>query len=374
MFGKRFSLIKFAGFDIGIDISWFFIAILLTWTLAAGYFPFIYKHLTTGTYIAMGLLGMLGLFLSVLLHELGHAVVARAFQLPISRITLFIFGGIAELKNEPSAPKAEFYVAIAGPIVSIVLAGFFYLLTEIGYHAHWTVAVTAVTGYLSLINFVIVIFNLIPAFPLDGGRIFRALLWWWRGDLGWATGITTRLGSAFGLTLLIFGFFFILTGSVFAGLWWILIGLFLNQAAISSRTQYYMRRELQGECVEKFMTKNPIAVPPGITLKQCIDQYLYQSYHHLYPVTDQGRLLGYISLKEIKAVPSDKWDTTTVLGSMVPLTSVQTVTPKTNAIEALGQIQEAHTPTLLVVEGDQLVGLLTAQDLFKIISMKLELS
>ncbi len=373
MFGKRFNILKFAGFDIGVDISWFFVAVLLTWTLAAGYFPYLYKNLTPETYWIMGLCGMLGLFLSVVLHELGHASVARRFQLPISRITLFIFGGVAELKSEPPSPKAEFFVAIAGPIVSLVLAGLFTLLTSIGLHAGWPPGFTGVTGYLGFINFIIVLFNLIPAFPLDGGRIFRAFLWWWKDNLGYATMITTRLGTAFGFTLIFFGFFFILSGAIFAGMWWILIGLFLNQAATASRTQYYLRRELHGVPVEKFMTHDPIAVPPDITLKQCIDQYLYQSHHHLYPVVENGRLLGYVSLKEIKGVSSDKWEHTTVRGAMVPLSGIQTISPKTNAMEALNLIQDAPTPTLLVVEGERLVGLLAAQDLFKIISMKLEL-
>lgn len=363
MFGKRFTLLKFAGFDIGVDISWFFIAILLTWTLAAGYFPYLYKDLTPGTYLIMGLIGMLGLFLSVVLHELGHAAVARRFQLPISRITLFIFGGIAELNREPPSPKAEFFVAIAGPIVSLILSGLFTLLTAIGQHAGWPTALTGVTGYLGFINLIIVIFNLIPAFPLDGGRIFRSFLWWWKGNLGSATMITTRLGTAFGFALIFLGFFAILGGSFFAGLWWILIGLFLNQAAASSRTQYYFRRELYGVPVEKFMTHEPISVPPRITIKQCIDQYLYQSHHHLYPVVDGGRLLGYISLREIKAVSSDKWETTLVQNAMVPLSSCKTVSPSTNALDALSLIHEAPTPTLLVAEGDKLVGLLAAQDL-----------
>ena len=227
MFGKRFSILRFAGFDIGLDISWFFIAFLLSWTLAAGYFPYLYKGLAPQTYWIMGICGMLGLFISVLLHEFGHAVVARSLKLPISRITLFIFGGVAELKAEPPSPKVEFLVAIAGPIVSLVLALAFYLISQIDL----PIAIKGVASYLGFINFIVVLFNLIPAFPLDGGRMFRAFLWWWKDNLGWATNITTRLGGAFGFTLIFFGFFFILSGALFAGLWWILIGLFLNQAA-----------------------------------------------------------------------------------------------------------------------------------------------
>lgn len=370
MFGKRFNILKVAGFDIGLDISWFLIAILLTWTLAAGYFPYLYKGLSPASYFLMGIAGMLGLFLSVLLHELGHAVVARQFKVPISRITLFIFGGIAELKGDPPSPKAEFWVAIAGPIVSLVIAIVLYFFYQI---IPLPLQLKGVVSYLSFINFIIVAFNMIPAFPLDGGRVFRALIWWWKDNLELATQITTRMGTAFGFTLIFLGFFSLLSGALFVGFWYILIGLFLNQAAVSSRTQYYVKRELQGEMVEKFMTKNPIAAPPTITLKQCIEQYMYQSHHHLYPVVDNGKLLGYISLKEIKSYPHDKWDTITLLQAMVPVSQFKTVTPKTSAMEALTMISEAPTPTLLVTEGEKLVGLLASQDLFKVITLKIEL-
>lgn len=264
MFGKRLKFLNFAGFDIGVDISWFFIAILLSWTLAAGYFPYTTPHLSTVSYIIMGIVGMLALFVSVILHEMGHAIVARSFHLPISRITLFVFGGVAELNQEPPSPKAEFLVAIAGPIVSFIIAAVMYLVTFLGSHWSWPVTVTAVTGYLAFINFVIAAFNLVPAFPLDGGRILRSILWGWKDNLGWATKVTTSLGSAFGFTLIAFGFFFLLTGGIFIGIWWILLGLFLNQAAYMSQRQYVVRKELSSETVQKFMTHDPISVPQAL--------------------------------------------------------------------------------------------------------------
>jgi Zn-dependent protease/CBS domain-containing protein len=373
MFGKRFNIMTVAGFKIGIDISWFFIAILLSWTLASGYFPFLYPHLSAGVYWTMGILGMLGLFVSVVLHELGHAVVARHFKLTVSQITLFIFGGVAELRNEPPSPKAEFWVAIAGPIVSVIIALCMFFLTKIGIHLKLPVSITAVTNYLALINIVIVIFNLIPAFPLDGGRVFRAILWGWKKNLGWATSITTHIGSAFGLILIFFGILSFVTGNFFVGLWWVIIGLFLQQAASTSRTQFYVRQELQGEKVLKFMTPTPISVGPTITIKDFINQYIYQSHHHLYPVTEEGNLLGYISLKEVKSLPHESWETTPVKKVMVPVSEFQTVSPNTNALEALNLIQQTDTSTLLVAEGNNLCGILTAQDLFKLISLKLEL-
>lgn len=373
MFGKRFNLITFAGFRIGVDISWFFIAILLTWTLAEGYFPAYYPNLPSQTYWLMGLLGMLGLFVSIILHELGHAVIARRFGMPISQITLFIFGGVAELKDEPPSPKAEFFVAIAGPIVSIVIAICMLLLTHVGLQLGWPVVLIGVTSYLAMINLVVVIFNLFPAFPLDGGRMLRAILWGWKNNLGWATKIATSLGSGFGFGLIFLGVLTLITGQIFVGLWWMIIGFFLHQAASSTRTQYFVKKELHGEKVEKFMTKNPISVPPDITVKELIDNYVYQSYHHVYPVVDDDKLIGYVSLKEVKTLNPEEWPKTTVRKIMIPTSQFQTVSPNTSALEALNLIHLSIPSTLLVVSDNRLVGILNAQDLFKLISLKLEL-
>lgn len=374
MFGKPIPLMKLAGFKIGLDISWFFIAFLLAWTLATGYFPFTYPDLTAFTYGIMGILGMLGLFVSVVLHELGHAVVARHFNIPIERITLFIFGGVAELKQEPTSPKADFLVAIAGPLVTLALAAFFYTLTLLGRSLALPIPFIAITNYLTLINIVVFFFNLVPAFPLDGGRVLRALIWWKTNNLAFATKVATYLGAGFGFILIFFGILSFIVGNVFMGLWWMILGLFLYQAAAASKTQLYVKKELENEKVKRFMTKNPISVAPDITLKNFIDQYVYQSHHHLYPVVEGDNLLGYISLKEVKSVPATEWEHLSVRKLIVPLSSLKTITPLTSAFDALNLFQQADTTTLLVVnEHNQLVGLLTAQDIFKLISIKLEL-
>jgi Zn-dependent protease/CBS domain-containing protein len=373
MFGKRFNFLTIFGIKIGIEFSWLFIAILLSWTLAAGYFPYYYPQLSLGTYWVMGVVGMLGLFICVILHELGHAMVAKHYKLPISQITLFIFGGIAEIKKEPKTPKVEFLMAIAGPIVSVLLSAGLYGLTLIGRRFGWPIPVVAVTAYLALINIILAVFNLIPAFPLDGGRIFRSILWWIKKDEGWATKVATRMGSGFGMILVFLGIFSLITGNFIAGIWFVILGLFLQRAAAASRSQYYISHELQGEKVEKFMTKNPISVSPQITIKGFIEKYVYESYHHLYPVTEKGTLVGYVSLREIKLIPAENWGKTRVEDVMVSSSQFKTVTPETSALEALNLINQSEMPILLVVKGKQLIGILTAQDLFKLISIKLEL-
>lgn len=373
MFRKRFNFLKFAGIHIGIDLSWLFIAILLSWTLAAGYFPFHYPKLTIGTYWLMGIIGMLGLFVCVVLHELGHALVAKHYKMPISQITLFIFGGVAEIKKEPQSAKIEFLMAVAGPIVSILIAIVMTVLAHLGEQFGWPIAVVGVTSYLAIVNTAIVIFNLIPAFPLDGGRIFRAILWAWKKNLGWATKIASRMGAGFGFLLIFFGIFAFISGNLLAGVWLGILGLFLQRAATSSRTQYYVSDVLKGQKVDKFMKKDPISAPPDITVKELIDEYMYQSHHHLYPVVDKGKLLGSISLFEVKSLSADEWEKTPVQKIMVPIRELTTVSSNTDALEAFELMHQNEQATLLVADKGKLVGLLTALDLFKLISLKVEL-
>ncbi len=373
MFRKRFHILTFAGIPIGIDISWFLIAIFLTWTLAAGHFPYLYPGLSLGFYYLMGLAGMLGLFVCVILHELGHALVAKHYQLPVAQITLFIFGGIAELKKEPKSPLVEFLVAIAGPIVSVLLAVFFYAISQLGEQSKWPVTITGVTYYLALINSLIVIFNLVPAFPLDGGRILRSILWGWKKNLSWATKITTQMGAGFGFFLLFFGIFNLISGSFITGIWFIILGLFLQRTAIASQTQFYVGNELKEEKVAKFMKTTLDSVSPDITIKDLIDHHVYQSHHHLYPITQNDHLVGYITLQEIKTIPNQEWDLTLVKNLMKPLLKEQIVSPHTNALEALEQFNLTPFPTLFVLDGDHFIGLLTTQDLLKLVSLKLAL-
>lgn len=373
MFSKRFNFLNLAGINIGIDLSWFFVAILLSWTLAAGYFPAAYPGQSIGTYWALGFTGMLCLFICILLHELGHAFVAKHFKLPISQITLFLFGGVAEIKKEGTTPKIEFLVAIGGPIVTFLLILLLSTCSNLATTLHWGPAILAMSRYLYSINTLILFFNLIPAFPLDGGRIFRALLWALKKDLDWATRISTRIGMGFGFFLLAFGFFIFISGNALLGIWIVILGLFLQKAASCSQTQFCMRKELNNESVATFMKKNVDTVSPQITIRGFIHEHVYKSHHHLYPVIEEHQLLGYVSLHEIKSVPIEQW-AEQLVGSIVrPLAECQTVTPKTSALEALNLMQETGSQTLLVVEGTHLAGLLTAQDLFKIISLKLEI-
>ncbi|MEQ9349915.1 MAG: site-2 protease family protein, partial [Alphaproteobacteria bacterium] len=234
MFGKQIPLFRLFGFDVGIDPTWVMIAVLVTWSLAVGLFPSYYPGLSPLAAWSMGVVGAAGLFASIIFHELSHSLVARRFGLPIGGITLWIFGGVAHMEGEPEAPKVEFWMAIAGPVSSYVLAGGFVLAAWAGDGLAWPVTVTGVFWYLAAINGVLATFNLVPAFPMDGGRVLRAILWARSGNFREATRIASGLGGLFGLGLMAAAAFFLLQGNLVAAVWWFLIGLFVRFAARSS--------------------------------------------------------------------------------------------------------------------------------------------
>lgn len=373
MFRTRFRIATLAGIPIYIDLSWFLIAFLLSWTLADGNFPHFYPGLSSATYWVMGITGMLGLFACILLHELGHALVAKHYSLPVNQITLFIFGGVAELKKEPKSPKAEFFIAIAGPIVSAVLAVMFYFISRVGEASHFPPTVLGVTYYLAFINGLIVIFNMVPAFPLDGGRILRSILWGWKKNLAKATKITTSMGAGFGFFLLFLGIFSILSGGFLSGIWLIILGIFLQRAALMSQTQFYVGKELEGEKVEKFMKTSIDSASPSISVQDLIDDHIYLTHHHLYPVVEDTHLVGYVSVQEVKAIDPSRRKMMSVKEIMLPPIKEQLISPKQSALSALEKIQTASFPTLFVVEQGKFMGILTAGDLLKVVSLKLEL-
>lgn len=281
MFGRQLKLFTLMGFEIKVDFSWIFLAILVTWSLATGYFPSVYSHFDERTLWLMGGAGALGLFVSIIFHELAHSVVARAFGMKIKGITLFIFGGVAELEDEPPSATAEFLVAIAGPLASIFLAFVCFRVVDIANPGDdpVTSSTLAVLGYIAVINMILAIFNMLPAFPLDGGRAFRAILWGVTGSMKRATVTAARVGSLFGLLFIGLGLLTVVfTGNLISGFWWALIGLFLRTAAGSAVASEVTRKAMHGETVARFMVLNPITVHADLRLDEFCDQYLYHIF------------------------------------------------------------------------------------------------
>lgn len=261
MFTRSFPLFSIFGFRISIDLSWFVLAALIVWSLATGLFPETLPDRSAQTYYIMGTVAALGMFGSIVYHELAHSLVARMYGIKIAGITLFIFGGVAELEDEPPTPGSEFLVAIAGPISSVVLGGVLYLVAML-LESSGPPEVLAVLSYLTVINIVLAVFNLIPAFPLDGGRMLRAALWWRQGDLRQATRLASYLGAALGIALMVYGAYNAFQGSSIAGLWQILIGYFVFNAAGNARRQTEITARLHGVSVRQLMRAAP-HIPPG---------------------------------------------------------------------------------------------------------------
>lgn len=371
MFGKRFTLFRLLGFEVRIDLSWIVIAVLVTWSLSKGYFPSEYPGLSDTAYWFMGAVGALGLFVSIILHELSHSLVARRFGIPMKGITLFIFGGVAEMDDEPPSAKAEFFMAMAGPLASIILGGIFYVLFVISYGIG--LVLTGIIGYLTVINWVLAGFNLLPAYPLDGGRVLRSALWYWRKDLRWATRIASQTGSVFGIGMIIMGIVNIMKGVVIGGVWWFIIGLFLRNASSMSYQQVLIRKSLQGEKVSRIMKKSPVTVPPSITIKELVEDYIYKFNYKMFPVLDGGRLIGCISTREVKEIPSEQWHRQRVEDYLLPCSHDNTVVPGMDAVDALSKMNQTGTSRLMVVENGMLVGIITLKDIMRFLSLRLDL-
>ena len=373
MFGKRLKLFKLLGFEVRLDLSWIFIAILVVWSLSEGYFPYFYQDLSTQTYWVMGVVGALGLFISIIVHEFAHSLVAQQYGMPMKGITLFIFGGVAEMGDEATSPKGEFLMAIVGPITSILLAALFYGGARLGQASIWSTPVFGVLEYLAFINAILAGFNLLPAFPLDGGRVLRSILWAAKDNLKWATRIASNIGVGFGLLLIFLGILQVVRGNFVGGLWWVLIGMFLQGAARMSYQQILTRQALEGEPISRFMRRDPETVPSSLSVKDLVENHIYRHHYKMFPVMDDGSLLGYVTTKQVQEIPRDQWDRHTVGEIYIPRSADNTISPQDDAARALSQMKNLGTSRLLVTEGDRLQGILSLKDLMDFLSLKGEL-
>ena len=274
MFTRKFRLFRLLGFEVGLDPSWILLAILVAWSLSTGYFPFKYHALSTRVYWIMGIVGALGLFVSIVVHEFCHSLVARRSGMPMKGITLFIFGGVAEMNDEPRSARDEFWIAVVGPASSFAMAAVFYGIGRAAAVAGGSTALSGVLEYLGMINVFLALFNLVPAFPLDGGRVLRAALWAWKNNLKWATRVASAIGEGFSILLIVWGLIRLMNGFFIGGMWLFLIGLFIRNAAGASYQQLLLRRALEGEPLERFMNRKPVTVSPGTSLDRLVTEQL----------------------------------------------------------------------------------------------------
>lgn len=373
MFSKRIPLFKLFGFTVNVDASWLILAVLITWSLAKGVFPHYFEDFSNGTYWWMGIAGAGGLFMSIVFHEFCHSIVARQFGLSMKGITLFIFGGVAEMESEPESPKAEFLIAIAGPVSSVFLGATFFFVHMAGRSIGWPDSVNGVLHYLMVINFVLAGFNLLPAFPLDGGRVLRSILWVVRGNLRWATHIASGLGSAIGIFLIVLGFLSFITGSFIGGIWYFLIGMFIRQASQISYNQLLVRNALAGEEIRRFMMTEPISVSPSLTVEQLVNDYFYKYHYKMFPVSNGDGLIGCVGLRQVKEIPREEWSRYAVGDVVAPCSDENAISPKTDALQALSLMNRTGNSKLLVVDENRLLGIVTLKDMLKFLSLKIDL-
>ena len=371
MFGKTIRLFTVFGFTVKLDLSWLVIMGLVIWSLTTAVFPARYPGYASGVYLAMGLAGALGLFLAIVIHELSHSLVARRFGLPMKGITLFLFGGVAEMSDEPPSAKAEGLMAAAGPGISLVLAGVLLGLAELGVAWGWQELLVGVLRWTGMLNLILAAFNLIPGFPMDGGRILRAILWHRRGSLTSATRTASKVGSGFGLVLMGLGVLAGVGGDLVGGIWLVLIGIFIRNAARQALRQVTMRQAFRGERVRQFMNPDPVAVPAATSVDRFVDDYLYRYPHQLFPVVRDGdRLAGSVNLARVQSLPREQWRSHTVDDLTEGCSPATCIEADADALEALARMSQQRSEQLLVVEDHHLVGTLTLHDLLRLASLK----
>ena len=364
------QIARVIGIPIYLHFSWLIIFGLIVWTLSTGYFPAQYPDLPASSNWAKGLVASLLFFVSILAHELGHAVVALRHGLRTRSITLFIFGGVAQLEEDPKDGRAELWMAAAGPLVSLALAGLFYacaILPFVGPSA------AAVAKYLALINLILALFNLVPAFPMDGGRLLRGALW---GALGKAraTRIASGAGTFFAFFLIFAGVFSLLRGDSLGGVWYILIGWFIKDASSASYQQVRLDEALRGVTVRDAMVEPVVTVPGSGSVAEAAREYFMRTGYGSYPVTRGAAVVGLLSLKDVLRLSAEEREATSVQGAMRPLTDAMITDPDTALPVAIARMAQAGTARLLVMHEDQLVGLLTMNGVIRRLKVREELA
>jgi Zn-dependent protease len=358
--GDSIVLGRILGIRVGINWSWLLIAALLVWTLAGAVFPSTNPGLSTATYVVMSAVAALLFFACIVLHELGHAVQARREQVEITGITLWMLGGVAKMASRIRDAGSELRIAIAGPVVSLVLglvfAGAAGLLPL-------PEAVDAVCAWLGYVNLVLLAFNLVPAFPLDGGRVLLASLWLHSGDQARAARQALTVSRFAAAGMIAVGVALVLTGNAASGIWLAFIGWFLIQAAAGEASQRTAEARLGGVRVADLMTRGPVTVRPDMTLLEVVDEVVWRARFTTYPVVEGERAVGLLPFSALASVPRTTWETATVAEAMLPVERVLVLDPELPATEAMAAVAGSESRRALVTRDGLLVGILSIADL-----------
>jgi Zn-dependent protease/CBS domain-containing protein len=359
---KHISLGRILGIPINLDYSWFLILALITWMLAQSYFPQEFKNWSKLTYWLVGGITSIIFFLSILLHELGHSILAKKYKIKVKRITLFVFGGVAEISKELPKSSAEFWIAIAGPITSFILAGIFYGLEKVSVGNAY---LQAPFRYLAYINFVLALFNLIPGFPLDGGRIFRAIVWAITKNFKKATTIAANVGRFFGFSFILFGVFQIFQNNVIDGIWIAFIGWFLESAAISQIRRQALDELLFGHQVQEAVSHDFGIVYPDSTIQEIIDNHFIGANRRSLLVKVDDTIVGFLTPKQINSVSISDRQNMTVKEVMVPIQNVIKLNSNSQLLDALKIMDENDMAEIPVNEDGNYIGILNRDSIIK---------
>jgi Zn-dependent protease/CBS domain-containing protein len=359
MFGTSWRVGRVAGIEIRVDSSWVVIALLITYSLYVQ-FSATFRRITTGQAVVLAIMAAVLFFGSVLTHELAHAVVSVARGIRVQDITLFLFGGATRAKVESRGPADEFLIAVVGPLTSLALAAAFWAVSALDGVLSRPVA--GAFGYLAWVNLILALFNLVPGFPLDGGRILRSAIWRATGSLPRATRIASIGGQVVGWLLVAGGVFSLVSGSLGGGIWLAFIGWFLVQAARSSYEDIQTRLILQKVEAEDVMARNLVRIPPDLSLQQAVDQFFLRHDHGAFPVEEDGRTIGLLTLRGVRRVPREGWGTRRVRDVMGSVGERTTAAPETRMDRVMAKLEDGDSGRVLVVEGGDVVGLITARD------------
>jgi Zn-dependent protease len=357
------------GIELRVHYTWLVAFVLVAWSLAQGYFPSADSGLGTGTYWLLGLVAALLLFVSVFVHELAHALVSSARGLRVQSITLFIFGGISSISTEVTSASDEFLIAVVGPVTSLVLAGLFWLGGQV---LPPGTGVAAVASYLAFTNLLLGAFNIVPGFPLDGGRVLRAIVWGSTNNMPRATRVASYVGQAVAFGMIGWGVARLLGGDVFGGVWTAFIGWFLNGGAEAARRQQGVRGVLSGVPVTSVMDASPAVAAPGLSVQDFIFEQTLRHGHRALPVVDAERLVGLMSITDAKHLAHAAWSTTSV-GAVMTAMPLTTVAPDADLDLALELMVANSVNQLPVVQDGMLVGMLSRGDIMRYLHLGQEL-
>jgi Zn-dependent protease/CBS domain-containing protein len=360
------------GISLRLHYSWFIIFALVTWALAASYYPSVFPSWNLGSRVAAGIITSLLFFGSVLAHELAHSIISQRQGIPVESITLFVFGGVSQITEEPKQPKDEFRMAIAGPLTSLVLGGilwgiFFWVRDSNAFGLQFIAAITYWLGY---INLALGVFNLIPGFPLDGGRVFRSL-WWWRShNLRSATRIASSIGRIIGYLFILGGIYLVFTSYWFDGIWLALIGWFLESAAAGSYRQLLLQDMLKGHVASEIMSRDCVLIPPETNVERLVNENILTSGRRCFPVGSGSQVVGMMTLHNVRMVPRERWGMETVQEVMTPFDKLKWVGPDEDLSNVFRILIQNDINQVPVVQDGQIVGMVTRENLLNFVNIR----